>query len=222
MRKMLVLSVAVVLVGAGTVMGQTKMALGLALGGSYNMHTGSVLQKTGTGAGFVAGGQIDLSFTKSLALLTTFYGYDNRIGQYTRTETQAGIDYSFDFSVTVAYAGVEPLLKITMPDNRFYVTAGPSIGFKVDGKSDVTTTITTPGYSFSNGYSSQTTSSALTDINTRFELHFGTGYIIVIDGQSRLVTQLSFAYGLNNVQKNVDWRINSIRLIAGLEFDVFR
>ena len=222
MRKTLVIGFAVLLVNAGVVVGQTKMALGLALGGSYNFHTGSVLQKTGTGAGFVGGGQIDLSFTKSLALLTTFYAYDNRIGAYTRTETVDGLDYSLDLSVTVVYAGVEPLLKITLPDYRFYVVVGPSIGFMVQGKSEVTTTITTPGYTFSNGYSFQTTTSDLADVNTRFEVNLGGGYVFAVDGQSRITTQLSFAYGLNNIEKNVDWRINSVRLIVGLEFDVFR
>lgn len=222
MRKMLVVSIAVMFASACIVHAQTKMAVGLALGGSFNIHTGADLQKTGTGTGFVGGGQIDLSFSKSLGLLTTFYAYDNRIGDYTHTLTQGGIDYLFDVSVTIAYAGVEPLLKFTMPDNRFYFVAGPSIGFMVQGKSQVTSTITTPGYSFPNGFSSQTATNDLTDINTRFDFNLGGGYVFRIDSQSRLTTQLSFTYGLNNIEKNVDWRINSIRLIAGLEFDVFQ
>ena len=219
---MLVVSIAVMFASACIVHAQTKMAVGLALGGSFNIHTGADLQKTGTGTGFVGGGQIDLSFSKSLGLLTTFYAYDNRIGKYTNTLTQGGLDYSLDVSVTIAYAGVEPLLKFTMPDVRFYFVAGPSIGFMVQGQSEVTTTITTPGYSYSTGYSYQTTTNDLQNINTRLELTLGGGYVFKIDGQSRLTTQLSFTYGLNSIEKNVDWRINSIRLIAGLEFDVFQ
>jgi hypothetical protein len=222
MRNALVLILIAVLVGASTVHAQARTAVGFVIGGNYNIHSGAALQKTGIGVGLVAGGQLDISFTKSLALLTTIYGYDNRIGNYTQTLTQGGVDYSLDVSVTVAYAGVEPLLKITMPDIRFYIVAGPSIAFKVEGQSEVNTTITTPGYAFPSGYTSQTSSGDIADAKTRFELNFGGGYIFRIDQQSRLTTQLSFTYGLNTVQKNVDWRVNSIRLIAGLEFDVFQ
>jgi hypothetical protein len=201
---------------------QKPMAVALTLGGSYNLHTGADLQKTGSGVGFVGGAQLDVPLSGSLDLLTGVYAYDNRIGNYTHTLTQGGIDYSLDVTVTVAYAEVEPMLKYTMPDKRFFLVAGPSVGFKVEGQSEVTTTILTSGYSFSNGYSYQTTTNELQDINTRFELHAGAGYVFTIDRQSRLTTQLTFGYGLNNVEKNVDWRINSIRLIAGLEFDIFQ
>jgi hypothetical protein len=201
---------------------QTKIAVGLALGGSYNVHTGSNLQKTGTGFGFAGGGQLDISFTKSLGLLTTIYAYDNRIGNYIHTMTQGGLDYSADVTVTIAYAAVEPLLKYTMPDKRFYLVVGPYIGYKVDGRSEIITTILTPGYSFSNGFSYVTTSSDLQDVNLRFELAFGGGYAFAIDPTSRLTAQLTAGYGLNDIEKNVNWRINSIRLIAGLEFDLGR
>jgi hypothetical protein len=207
----------IVLLGA-----QTKIAVGLAVGGSYNVHTGADLQKTGTGFGFAGGGQLDIAFTKSLGLLTTIYAYDNRIGNYTHTMTQGGLDYSANVTVTIAYAAIEPLLKYTMPDKRFYLVVGPYIGFKVDGQSEVITTILTPGYSFSNGFSYVTTSTDLQDINTRFEVAFGGGYAFTIDPTSRLTAQLTAGYGLNDVQKNVNWRINSIRLIAGLEFDLGR
>ena len=221
MRKMLVLSFVLVLVGASTAHAQTKMALGFALGGNYNIHTGSNLAKTATGVGFVGGVQIDVSFTKSLALLTTVYAYDNRIGSYTHDVTIDGIAFSDDNSVTIAYAGIEPLLKFAMPDDRFYVVAGPSIAFKVQARGENTQTTTTPATGFPYGYSYQATYEP-PDINTRFELNVGGGYVFRIDGQSRLTTQLTFAYGLNNIEKNVDWRINSIRLIAGLEFDILQ
>ena len=220
MRKRLVLIIAILLVFAGALPAQTKVALGLVVGGNYNVHTGSDLQKTGTGVGFVGGGQIDISFSKSIGLLTTIYAYDNRIGKYTYPVSSGGVDYSVDVSVTVAYAGVEPLLKFTMPDDRFFFVAGPSIGFKVAGQSEVTATVTTPGYSYSNGFASQTTTNDLQDINTRFELNAGAGYAFKIDPQSRLTSRLMIAYGLTNVEKNVDWRINSIRLVAALEFDL--
>ena len=200
--------------------GQTKLALGLVLGGSFNIHTGSSLQKTATGVGFVGGGQADLSFSKSLALLTTIYGYDNRLGSYSHDLSQDGVDFTADVSTTIAYAGIEPLLKFSFPDDRFYLVAGPNIEFKITGRSDVDMTINTPGYSFPDGYPVQSTSYDVTDVNTRFELTFGGGYVFKIDPTSRLTAQLSFGYGLNQVAKNSDWRISSIRAVAVLEFDI--
>jgi hypothetical protein len=221
MRKMKILGYAVLLISTGIVQAQTRTAIGLALGGSYNVHTGSGLGKTATGVGFVGGVQVDMSFSKSFALLTTVYAYDNRIGGYTRDVTINGIDFTEDNSVTLAYAGIEPLLKFSMPDDRFYFLAGPSIGFKVQAHGENTQTTSTPATGFPYGYSYQTAYDP-SDINTRFELTVGGGYVFRIDAQSRLTTQLTFAYGLNNVEKNVDWRISSIRLIGGLEFDVFQ
>ena len=221
MRKVQFLTIAVFMITTGVVQSQTRTALGLALGGSYNIHSGSGLPKTATGVGFVGGLQIDVSFSKAFALLTTVYAYDNRIGGYTRDVTIDGIDFTDEHSVTIAYAGIEPLLKYTMPDDRFYLLAGPSIGFKVEAQGDDIQTTSTPTTGFPDGYSYQSTYEP-PDINTRFEFNVGAGYMFKIDGQSRLTTQLTFAYGLNKVEKNVDWRINSFRLIAALEFDVFQ
>jgi hypothetical protein len=206
---------------ACTLHAQTKTAVGFVLGGSYNIHTGSNLAKAATGVGFVGGAQIDLSFSKSLALRTTVYVYDNRIGSYTHDITINGIDFTEDNTLTIAYAGIEPLLKFTMPDDRFYIVGGPSIGFKVQAEGESTQTTTTPAAGFPNGYSYQSTYEPQ-DINMRFEFNVGGGYVFRIDGQSRLTTQLTFAYGLNNVEKNVDWRLSSIKLIAGIEFYIFQ
>jgi hypothetical protein len=213
----------VILLGAvSTLSAQTKFAAGLVVGGSYNMHTGSALQKSGSGVGFAGGGDFTIAFDNAFGIQTTVYAYDNRVGSYSHDLSLAGIDYSADVAVTIAYAEIEPKLKYTMPDKRFYFVMGPNIGIKVDGHSEVTTTILTSGYSFSNGLAYQTTANELTDVSTRLELIFGGGYSYAIDGQSRLVGQLTIGYGLTNIEKNVDWRINSIRLVGVLEFDIFR
>ena len=221
MLKMKMLGFAILILSASVLQAQKKMSLGLVLGGSYNIHTGSGLAKTATGVGFVGGVQMDVSFTKALGLLTTVYAYDNRIGGTTRDVMIDGIVFTDVTSVTIAYAGIEPLLKYTMPDDRFYFVAGPSIGFKVEAHGEDTQTTTTPATGFPDGYSYQSTYKPA-DVNTRFEFNVGAGYVLKIDGQTRLTTQMIFAHGLNNIEKNVDWRINSVRLIASLEFDVFQ
>jgi hypothetical protein len=217
-----IVAIAITLGAVSRISAQTKFAAGLVVGGSYNMHTGAALQKSGSGVGFAGGGELNIAFDKAFGIQTTAYVYDNRVGSYTHELSEGGIDYSADVAVTIAYAELEPLLKYTMPDKRFYLLAGPSVGFKVDGQSEIVTSILTPGYSFSNGFTYQTTTSELRDILMRVELIFGGGYSFAIDNQSRLNGQLTIGYGLTNIEKNVDWRINSIRLVAVLEFDIFR
>ena len=221
MSKIKILSCLALLMSTCIVQAQTRTSIGLALGGSYNVHSGSGLAKTATGVGFVGGVQLDLAFSRPFAVLTTLYVYDNRLGNYTRDVTINGIPFTEENSVTLAYAGIEPLLKFSMPDDRFYFLVGPNIGFKVEAHGETTQTTSTPATGFPYGYSYQS-SYEPSDINTRFELTAGGGYVFRIDAQSRLTTQLTLEYGLNKVEKNVDWRITSIRLIGGLEFDISR
>lgn len=147
----LVLLVGVCLVLATTAQAQFKMAIGPAIGLNFNIHSGSDLDKTGTGVGLVVGGQADMSFSKSLGLLTTLYFYDNRSGSFSQTGSQGGVNYTVDVSASVAYFEIEPLFKFTLPDAPIYFVAGPALGFNVEGESEAKTTVTTPGYYFPGG-----------------------------------------------------------------------
>lgn len=205
---------------ASTVQAQYKLAVGLVFGANVNVHTGAALQKTATGVGFVTGGQAELSFTKSLGALATVNFYDNRIGSYTHTFTDLGVDYSADESETVVYLDIEPLLKFTLPDVPFYVVAGPSVGFSIQGKSEATTTIMTPGYSFPDGTDNLVAKTDLQNVNTRYEVKVGCGYTYVIDKKTHVNIQFIYSDGLNKVTRDLDWKIMSFGLTAAFEFDL--
>jgi hypothetical protein len=206
-----------VFAGASSSLAQFQLAVGPAMGMNYNEHSGVDLPAKATGVGVILGGQADISFTKTLGLLTTI-AFDNRIGKYDATGTSSGIEYSTNASVTVAYLTIEPLFKYTLPNRPFYLVTGPAVGFPVQGKSESTTQILTSGYSFPNGYTYQTLNTKVENMKTRFEWKIGGGYFMRIDKKTALSMHLVYARGFSDVVENLDWRVNSISFLASFEF----
>lgn len=211
MKKLsLILVVCLCLVFVSTVQAQFKMAIGPAMGLNFNIHSGSDVQETGTGVGFAIAGQADMSFTKSLGLLTSFYFYDNRSGSYSQTQSSYYGSYTQNVSASLAYFEIEPLFKYTLPQAPIYIVAGPSLGFNVESSYEYKAT----------GY--QTQKGTLKDMNTRFELKAGGGYIYPLSKDMRINGQLTFGYGLTNVQQDVKWKVLSFGVLASIEFDVVK
>jgi hypothetical protein len=197
---------------------QPRTELGFAVGMNYNMHTGADLPATATGVGLIIGGQADISFNRTVGLLTTV-SYDNRIGKYSESGTFSGYDYTKDVDVTVAYLSVEPLLKYIIPDRPWCLVTGPSIGFPVQGKSQ--TVLTTPGYAI-DGYESSTVNVTIENLKPRFEWKFGAGYFIQTDKKTVVTLRLTYARGFTDVQKGMDWRVNSITFLGSIDFTLGR
>jgi hypothetical protein len=189
-----------------TAQAQFKLAIGGIMGLNLSIHSGSDLQSTGSGIGFAIGGQADMSFTRNIGLVTTLYFYDGRGGSYSFTTQGVTADYS----ASVGYFEIEPLFKYTLPTAPIYIIGGPSLGFAVQNSYSVTA----PGYTGSKG--------TITEMNTRFELKAGAGYIYPLSRDMRLNGQLTFGYGLTNVQSNVNWKILSFGLHTAIEFDVVK
>jgi hypothetical protein len=223
MKKLhIVVVVCLILVSAFTAQAQFKMAIGPVLGLNFNLHGGSDLQESGSGFGLVVGGQADMSFSKMIGLQTTLFFYDNRSGSFSSTGNQQGINYTVDVDASVAYFEIEPLFKLTLPDAPIYFVGGPSLGFSVEGETNATTTITSQGYTFPGGSTSQSTKASIKDMNTRFEMKFGGGYVFPLSKGMRINSALVFGYGLTNVQKDVKWKILTFGLLTGIEFDVVK
>ena len=202
---------------------QVEMSAGPVVGLNINLHTGSELPKNVTGYGVIAGLQGDIEFTPTLGARFSV-AYDNRIGSYSQAGTDAAtsLDYTLDRVVTVAYVNIEPLFKYTIPNRPVFLVAGASIGINAGSKAEATTTITTPGYTFSNGYSTQTTSDDIQNMNLRFELKAGIGYFIRFDKMTRVSFQATYGYGLTNVVKESDWKIRTFSLRGSLDLGIER
>jgi hypothetical protein len=138
--------------------------------------------------------------------VTTLYFYDGRGGSY--NFTSGGVSANYDASI--GYFMIEPLFKYTLPTSPMYIIVGPSIGFAVVGSYSVTAT----GYNGTKG--------SIADMNARFEIKAGAGYIIPLSKDMRINGQFTFGYGPSAVQSNVNWRIMTFGLHGAFEFDVVK
>jgi hypothetical protein len=215
-RLLFILCIGVTL--GSTACAQPQTALGIAVGMNYNMHTGADLPAKTTGVGVIIGGQADIMFSKSAGLLTTV-SFDNRIGKYSVSGTEAGLDYTEDVDVTVAYLSIEPLFKYVIPDRPWYLVTGPCLGIPVQGKSQ--TVLTTPGFAI-DGYESTTINLTIENLKPRFEWKIGGGYFFQVDKKTAVTFRLTYARGFTDVQKSVDWRVNSITFLGSIDFTLER
>lgn len=215
-RLLLVLCVGVILTSMAQAQSQT--AVGVAVGMNYNTHTGADLPTNATGVGVIIGGQADLSFSKWTSLLTTV-AFDNRIGKYSTSGTEAGYSYTKDVDVTVAYLSIEPLFKYIIPDRPWYLVTGPCLGIPVQGKSQ--TVLTTPGFAI-DGYESSTINLTIENLKPRFEWKIGGGYFFQVDKKTAVSFRLTYARGFTDVQKGMDWRVNSISFLGSINFTLGR
>ena len=217
----LVLIIGACLAFASMAQAQSEMSAGVAVGTNYSIHSGSDLPKTATGLGLIIGGQTEMSFTRSWGILTTI-SYDKRIGYYSNSGSDLGIDFTEDVFLAASYISIEPLLKYVFPNRLFYVVSGPCLGIALQGKSETTTNIVTPGYSFPNGYATQTVNGTVENMNSRFEWKIGAGYGYQIDNMTYLNLQLTYGHGLTNVAKDLDWKVRSLTLLGSFAFAMGR
>jgi hypothetical protein len=208
-----VLVVCLVLVFAFTAQAQFKLAVGGGLGLNLNLHGGSDLQQSGSGVGFAIAAQADMSFNKTLGGVFSLYFYDNRSGSYTQTGNYYGTNYTMDVSASIAYFEMEPLFKLKLEDAPIYFVAGPCLGFNVQNSGETKTTANNQ---------TQTNKATIQNMNTRFELKAGGGYIHPLSKTMRINTQLTFGYGLTNVVQDVNWKIMSFGLLSSIEFDIVK
>ena len=191
---------------------QFTMKVGPLTGMNFNIHSGSDLKQTGTGVGFMIGGEADMMFSSTVGILTRLTLYDNKSGSYSESGTTQGYNYTADVSWSVAYFQIEPLFKFKIPHSGFYFVAGPSLGINVEGSQETTIKI--------EGYQDQKNKGSIKDMQARFEIKAGAGYDFSISRGLEISPELMFGYGLTKVVSDVSWRILSIQAAASVKFSV--
>lgn len=199
---------------------QFRLSLSPALGMNFNIHTGSDLPETGTGFGMMIGGYADMNFTENIGLIAGLAFYDNRSGSYSQTGTEQGVSYTEDLSASLAYFQIESLFKLGVKRSSFYFVMGPVLGFNISSEGEQTIKITTPGYTFQDGSTSQKSKATIKDTQIRFELKAGAGYDIPVSNGIAIAPQLTFGYGLTNVVSDVKWSILTIQAQVGVKINM--
>ena len=211
-----------VLVSSVLSFAQFRLYLGPQVGVNFNLHSGSDLPQSGNGFGMLGGGQLDMEFSPTIGLIANLGFYDNRYGSIsTDGSVVVGgqtINYTSENNASLAYFTIEPLLKINLAQSNFFFFVGPSIGINIESSGEQTTTITTPGFTFNDGTTKQTSKATIQNTVTRFELKAGAGYDIPVGSAMAIAPQLSFGYGLTKVVSDVSWRILTIQASAVVKF----
>lgn len=207
-------------------MAQFHMSLGPEVGMNFNIHTGSDLDESGSGIGFVIGGQLDMDFSRVIGLVTTMQFYDNRSGTTSKESSKNYQDQqgnpvtstiTDENSASLAYFMIEPLFKLKIPSSDFYFLVGPSVGFNVEGSSEHEISEKFPP-PYQNNDQTRKDKASMKDLLARFELKFGSGYNIPLSNSIVLFPQVTFGYGITKVQSDISWRILTIQALFGVKF----
>lgn len=197
---------------------QFGMKVGANLGLNFNIGTGSDLKETMSGFGMLFGATVDMSFTRSIGLITNLQFYDNRSGSYDESGTYQGINYTITNSASIAYFVIEPLFKLSLPTSGLYFVGGAGLGFNVEGSGEQELSSANDVLTFNDGSTKYKTT--LKDMLVRFELKLGSGYDIELSKLVTLTPQLTFGYGITKVQSDVSARIMTIQLQTSVKFSV--
>jgi hypothetical protein len=188
---------------------QFKMKVGPVVGMNFNIASGDLFTDTYTGLGILLGGQLDMSFTPMIGLITNVYFYDNKSHSYDYTNNQEDDDVTF----RVSYFQIQPLFKLAIPKSGFYFFAGPGVGFSIQSKLKITQTV--------GNNNPVVTNYTLKNLGTRFELKAGSGFDINISKMVAITPEFSFAYGLTDVfSKGKSWGIMTFNLSAICKIEV--
>jgi hypothetical protein len=215
-------SVVFLCMGASAAHAQFHLAIGPLTGGNFNLHTGSDLSSTGTGFGFVIGGQAVMSFTPTLGLVEGLTFYDNRSGSFSRTgpsQVYTNATQTSDVSVSLAYLQLENLFLLKLPRSGMYFVVGPVLGFNVEGSQEVTTKHV-DNNNPNNTASDPKVKNSLKDVLVRFELKLGAGYDISISRDVLIAPQFTFGFGLTKVVSDVSYRVLTFQLVTSVKFNL--
>lgn len=195
---------------------QFHLSLAPVTGLNFNIGTGSDVEESTNGFGFLVGAKVDMNFTPTIGLMTNVLFYDSRGVSSSTQGTTGGISYTLDASSSIAYLEIEPLFKINVPNSMFYFFAGPSVGFNIESTLQVKLSSAGDQLTFQDG--SKKYKATMRDMNTRFELKLGSGIDISLGNNIDISPEVSFGYGITKVKSDVEWRILTIQAMVGVKF----
>ncbi len=155
-----------------------RILLGPRLAGNYNIYNQKNLTASYNGIGISAGGQLDALFNKSIGILVNISAFDMRNFSNTTTTAQGNASQTTENSITLSYCTIDPMFQANF--SGFYMAAGPSIGFKLNGSGEQTVTQT--------GGQPQVAPLQLTFKSAIFGISTGLGYNIKLSPDMALGT----------------------------------
>lgn len=155
-----------------------RILLGPRLAGNYNIYNQKNLSASYNGIGISAGGQLDALFNKTVGILVNVTAFDMRDFSNTTTTAQGNVSQTVENSISLSYCTIDPMFQANF--SGFYMAAGPSIGFKLNGSGEQTVTQT--------GAQAQVNPLSLTFKSAIFGIATGLGYNIKLSPDMALGT----------------------------------
>ena len=139
-----------------------SVKIGPRLTGNLNIYNQDGLTGTWNGVGVGIGGTVDLSFTKTLGMITNLTVFDMK--NFSNETTSNNI--TLENSLSLAYLTIDPLFKAEF--SGFYMLGGASVGIKISSSGERTQS--------ASGQNPIVTTLDFETNSLKFDLAAGTGY----------------------------------------------
>jgi Outer membrane protein beta-barrel domain len=185
-----------------------SVRIGPRITGNFNIYNQDGLTGTWNGIGVGFGGTVDMTFGKTIGIMTNLIMFDMR--NFSNSQTQNNVNT--ETSLTLSYLTITPMFKAEF--SGFYMVAGPSFGIKLNSSGEQTRTVT-----------GQTPNVSTLNIETNslvFDIAVGTGYNfklspgLVLGSDIMVFIPISKTYDTPGVSNS----IFTIKLGASLKFQI--
>ena len=139
-----------------------SVKIGPRLTGNLNIYNQDGLTGTWNGVGVGIGGTVDLSFTKTLGMITNLTVFDMK--NFSNETTSNNV--TLENSLSLAYLTIDPLFKAEF--SGFYMLGGASVGIKISSSGERTQS--------ASGQNPIVTTLDFETNSMKFDLAAGTGY----------------------------------------------
>lgn len=157
-----ILSVAIILFLSTAILSAQSVKIGPRITGNMNIYNQDGLAGSWSGIGVGIGGTVDISFSKTIGMITNLTVFDMK--NFSNSITNNNV--TEETSLSLAYLTIDPLFKAEF--SGFYMVGGVSVGIKISSSGEKTKT--------SPGINPVVTSFNLETNSIKFDIAAGTGY----------------------------------------------
>ncbi|SRR5690554_5807316 len=185
-----------------------QVKIGPRLTGNLNIYNQKGLTGTWNGIGIGIGGTVDVSFSRTLGLITNLTFFDMR--GFSNSTTANNV--TSENSLTLSYISIDPLFKAEF--SGFYMVGGPSLGIKISSSGERTQTAA--------GQAPQVQTLDLDTKSVRFDLAAGTGYNFMLSPGMYLGTDFMVYIPVTDTYNfpGLSNSVLSLKLGASLKFSL--
>jgi len=112
-----------------------SVKIGPRITGNFNIYNQDGLTGSWNGIGVGFGGTVDMTFGKTIGIMTNLIMFDMRNFSNSQTQNNLTTEQSF----TLSYLTITPMFKAEF--SGFYMVAGPSFGIKLNSSGEKTQTV---------------------------------------------------------------------------------